>query len=108
MVLLLAVSNSFASGQNWILGQWKLVYDPDNSDTDYLHFHPNGDVVSTGPAGIVNGIYVVSQDRVKAVLTVDDKDLILTFFFNAEKNQLRIVTSETGRESIYQKVNNDE
>jgi hypothetical protein len=106
--LLLATFTSLAENDDWILGKWQLIYDPDGSPADYLHFHVNGDVVSTGQAGTVKGIYLVSSDRVKAVLTVDEKDLILTFFFNEERNQLRIVTSDTGRESIYQKINEDQ
>lgn len=94
---------TLADENDWILGKWKLVYDPDGSPADYLEFHRNGDVVHTSHLGKFTGIYIVAPNSVKAVLTADEKDLILTFFFNRKKNRLRIVTSHTGRESIYEK-----
>jgi hypothetical protein len=93
---------------DWIVGKWELTYDPDGAEKDWMDFLPDGDVYSTGPNGKVEGIYVVAPDSVKAVFTYEGSDIIMTFFFNEEKTQLRIVTSRTGKESIYTKIPNED
>ncbi len=103
-VLLTPVANG--DNDDWIVGKWQLHFDPDGSKTDYLEFHENGDAFSTGPLGRMEGLYLVAQDRVKAVFTYKGKDFIMTFHFNEQRDELRIVTSHTGRESIYKKIAN--
>lgn len=93
-----------AEGEGWVYGKWELTYDPDGAKKDYLEFLPNGDALSTGPNGKAEGIYIVDGDTVKAVFTWQGKDFIMTFFRDPASNALKIVTSHTGRESIYQKV----
>jgi hypothetical protein len=95
---------STAAEEDWVVGKWRQLYDPEDEEIDYLEFFANGDVVSTSSIGEYRGFYMVSPDMVKAVLSVGDKDLILTFFYNDAKNQLRIVTSDTGIETVYEKV----
>lgn len=108
IVLLLAglfwIATSLAGDDVWLLGKWELTYDPDGAKKDYLEFLDNGDAFSTGPLGKQNGFYVVSDDSVKAVFTYKDKDIIMTFHFNEARDELRIVTSHTGRESIYKRI----
>ena len=89
---------------DWLIGKWKLYFDPDGAETDYIEFKADGDAISTGPAGAIEGLYLVSPESVKAVFTYKDKDFIMTFHYNDKKDELRIVTSHTGRESIYKKV----
>jgi hypothetical protein len=103
-VMLTSPGLSLGSDSDWILGKWELVYDPDGSAKDYLEFFENGDVISHGPAGENTGIYVVNPGSVKAVISIKDKDVIFTFFYNDAKTQLRIITSHTGRESVYEKL----
>jgi cytosine/adenosine deaminase-related metal-dependent hydrolase len=98
------ITTSFAGDDAWLLGKWELTYDPDGAKKDFLEFLGNGDAYSTGPLGKQNGFYVVSDDSVKAVFTYKDKDIIMTFHFNETRDELRIVTSHTGRESIYKRV----
>ncbi|MDH5184151.1 MAG: hypothetical protein OEX12_09705 [Gammaproteobacteria bacterium] len=93
-----------ADDYHWVVGKWQLSYDPDGSKTDYLEFFANGDVVSSGDYGEVRGFYIAAHGMVKAVLTVDKKDLILTFFHNDKHTQLRIVTSNSGKASVYTKM----
>lgn len=90
----------------WLIGKWELFYDPDGSKTDYIEFRADGDAISTGPQGEFEGLYIVSADSVKAVFTYKGKDFIMTFHFNDKRDELRIVTSHTGRESIYRKTSN--
>jgi hypothetical protein len=88
----------------WLIGKWKLIYDPDEVKTDWLEFLPGGDVYNIWNDGTrVPGIYIIGQESVKAVFTYNDKDLIATFHYDKEKQLLKIVTSASGKESIYQK-----
>ena len=89
---------------DWVVGKWALVYDPDGGKTDYLEFLANGDVISSGPAGSYEGFYIASFGMIKAVLNIHDKDLILTFHHNQANTELRIITSDSGRASIYEKL----
>ena len=89
---------------DWVVGKWRQLYDPEDKEIDTLEFFANGDVISTSSIGAYHGFYIVAPTMVKAVLSVGEKDLILTFFYNKAKNQLRIVTSETGIETVYEKV----
>jgi hypothetical protein len=110
MVLVFSLSPISASAEEeggWVVGKWRQLYDPEDKEIDYLEFFANGDVISTSSIGVYRGFYIVSPDMVKAVLSVGEKDLILTFFYNEAKNQLRIVTSDTGIETIYEKVEDD-
>jgi len=93
-----------ADEYDWVVGKWQLAYDPDGGETDYLEFMENGDVISRGPQGEVTGFYVAAHGMVKAVLTINDKDLILSFFHNNDNTELRIVTSDSGIESVYRKA----
>lgn len=97
--------NLAAAPEAWVYGRWELVQDPDGSRRDWLEFLPNGDVFNIWQDGTrVTGFYVVTSYDVKAVFTIDGKDLLTTFFFNDAHDELRIVTSETGRESVYRKL----
>ena len=88
----------------WLIGKWKLIYDPDEVKTDWLEFLPDGDVYNIWNDGTrVPGIYIIGQESIKAVFTYNDKDLIATFHYDKEKQLLKIVTSASGKESIYQK-----
>ena len=104
LLLLLPFAYSHATDDNWLLGKWELTYDPDGGKKDYLEFLENGDAYSSGELGKQEGFYVVSPDSVKAVFTYKDKDFIMTFHFNEARDELRIVTSHTGRASIYKRV----
>ena len=115
LVLLMGIllaSQVDAAGQNdpqrndkWIIGTWQLSYDPNGSKKDWIEFHENGDATSIWQNGKrIQGMYIVAPHSVKAVFTENDKDVIMTFFFDATKQQLKIVTSRTGQESIYTKV----
>jgi hypothetical protein len=88
----------------WVYGKWELSYDPDGAKKDYLEFLPNGDAWSIGPNGKVQGMYIVDGETVKAVFTWKDKDFIMTFHGDRKNKQLRIVTSRSGKESIYTKM----
>lgn len=90
----------------WLVGKWRLHFDPDGSKTDFIEFRADGDAISTGPNGEVEGLYIVSPESVKAVFTYKEQDFIMTFFYNGKRDELRIVTSHTGRESIYKKIKN--
>jgi hypothetical protein len=103
-LLLLPVAHGLAADEQWLFGKWELTYDPDGGEKDYLEFHENGDAYSTGRLGRQEGFYVVSEDSVKAVFTYKGKDFIMTFHFNEAKDELRIVTSHTGRASVYNRV----
>lgn len=94
-----------AEEPDWPVGRWELVHDPEGREQDWLEFMPNGDAYSIWPNGTkVPGIYVVTEDGIKAVFSLKDRDIIATFHVDAARQQLRIVTSETGRESVYRKL----
>lgn len=107
-MLLLSVCASYpalgAEDETWLYGKWELIYDPDGAKKDYLEFQANGDAWSIGPNGKIQGMYLVDGDTVKAVFTWKGKDFIMTFHSDRQNKQLRIVTSHTGKESIYQKM----
>lgn len=88
----------------WLIGRWALSYDPDGATTDYLIFRANGDLISISEHGEYHGFYLVVPGAVKGVLTKDGQDLLLTFFYNEARTELRIVTSDSGIESVYSKV----
>ncbi len=90
--------------ETWIVGKWELYFDPDNVEKDWLEFAANGDAKSIGPLGELDGFYVVAGKDVKAVFTYKGKDIIATFHVNEQRDELRIVTSHTGQESIYRKM----
>ena len=104
LIMSFAVVTNAAEGEDWVYGKWELTYDPDGAKKDYLEFLPNGDAWSTGPNGKAEGMYIVDGDAVKAVFTWKGKDFIMTFHRDAQTNALKIVTSHTGKESIYQKM----
>lgn len=93
-----------AEDESWLHGKWELSYDPDGAKKDYLEFQANGDAWSIGPNGKVPGIYIVDGDIVKAVFTWKDKDFIMTFHSDRQNKLLKIVTSRSGKESIYKKM----
>jgi len=89
----------------WLVGKWELTFDPDGDKKDFIEFRADGDAISSGELGVVEGLYLVNHENVKAVFTYKEKDFIMTFFYSPQKDELRIVTSHTGRESIYKKIN---
>ena len=99
------LSYVYAADDNWLIGKWELTYDPDNSKTDWLEFRANGDVYNTWQNGErIEGLYKLNPNSVKAVFTYKGSDLITIFHFNKSKTELRIVTSKTGKESVYSKI----
>lgn len=102
-LLLLGISY-IQAGEEWLHGKWELVYDPDGAKKDWLEFYPGGDVRSNGKLGEVEGLYIVTPQGVKAVFTFKEKDFIMNFFYDKQEASLKIVTSHTGRESIYKKI----
>jgi len=94
-----------AADDQWVVGKWALSYDPDGAKKDWLEFKANGDVISIFPDGDrVLGMYIVTPKGVKAVFTYKGKDVIMTFHVDDRHRRLRIVTSQTGRASVYTKV----
>jgi hypothetical protein len=93
-----------AEDDSWLVGKWELSYDPDGAKKDWLEFLPNGDAWSIGANGKIQGMYIVDEDTVKAVFTWKKKDFIMTFHADRQNNLLKIVTSHTGKESIYKKM----
>ena len=102
---LLVIAIPGHTGESWLHGKWELVYDPDGDKKDWLEFFPDGEARSHGELGNVEGIYIVTPEGVKAVFTYQEKDFIMTFHYDKDAQALKIVTSHTGRESIYKKVN---
>jgi len=102
---LCAASPAWSDGnETWLYGKWELSFDPDGAKTDWLEFLPNGDAWSIGPHGRVPGMYIVDGNEVKAVFTWKQQDFIMTFYGDREKGQLSIVTSHSGKASIYKKL----
>ena len=99
-----AIAKDNNANDDWLIGKWRLHFDPDGSKTDFVEFKADGDAISSGPNGEFEGLYIVSPESVKAVFTYKEKDFIMTFHFNDARDELRIVTSHTGRESIYKKI----
>jgi len=93
-----------SADDDWLVGKWELTFDPDGDKKDFIEFKADGDAISSGELGKVEGLYLVNHESVKAVFTYKEKDFIMTFFYNQQKDELRIVTSHTGRESIYKKL----
>lgn len=104
LLLFSAAAVSAEPDESWLHGKWELTYDPDGADKDWLEFLPDGDVFSSGPLGRLAGFYIVDGDAVKAVFTFRDKDFIMNFMADKQIGQLKIITSHTGRESIYSKI----
>ena len=95
---------AMAADDSWLLGKWELSYDPDDAPKDWLEFTAAGDVYSEGPMGRVEGIYVITTEGVKAVFTVKENDIIMNFRYDQQDRALKIITSRTGRASVYRKV----
>lgn len=89
----------------WLYGKWQLSYDPDGAKTDWLEFLPNGDAWSIGQNGRIAGFYIIDGNTVKAVFTWKGKDFIMNFRADRQRHVLRIVTSRSGKASIYKKIN---
>ncbi len=93
-----------AADASWAVGRWELVHDPDGGKTDWLEFTADGDAYNLWADGTrVPGFYVVTEQGVKAVFTVKGKDLIATFHADPAREELRIVTSTSGRPSVYRR-----
>lgn len=107
-ILLLSASSihaaSVADDESWVYGNWQLSYDPDGAKTDWLEFLPNGDAWSIGQNGRIAGFYIVDGDTVKAVFTWKGKDFIMNFHADQHKHVLKIITSRSGKASIYKKI----
>jgi len=105
-LLCLAVGNVVGAEQDesWVYGKWELSYDPDGAKTDYLEFLSNGDAWSIGANGRIPGFYIVDGQNIKAVFTWKKKDIIMIFHGDPQKQELKIITSRSGRESIYKKI----
>lgn len=94
-----------AADDHWIEGKWQQSYDPAGSAQDYLEFLPNGDVYNIAANGQrIGGMYVLGDDRVTTVFSQHGKDVIATFFFDAQHQELRIVTGRSGKETLYRKT----
>jgi hypothetical protein len=94
-----------AADGHWIEGKWEQSYDPAGSAQDYLEFLPNGDVSTIAANGTrTEGMYVVTEDRVTVVFSRHGKDVIATFFFDTQHQELRIVTDRSGKETLYRKI----
>lgn len=94
-----------AAEANWIEGKWAQSFDPAGSSQDFLEFLPNGDVYNIDAKGKrIGGMYVLADDRVTTVFSQNGKDVIATFFFDAQHQELRIVTHRSGKETLYRKV----
>jgi len=102
-MLLLPVYHADADEQ-WLVGKWELVFDPDGAKKDWLEFLANGDVRSQGRLGDVQGFYILTPKGVKAVFTYQEKDFIMNFHYDRQTQALKIVTSHTGRESVYKRI----
>ena len=103
--LLASASAVNAEDESWVIGRWELVYDPHGGEKDALEFLPNGEAFSIWPDGTrIPGIYIVTAEGVKAVFTHQGKDLIATFHADKARELLMIVTSSSGQESIYKKL----
>lgn len=102
----ICITHPVMSGEDesWLYGKWELSYDPDGAKKDYLEFLANGDAWSIGPNGKIEGIYIVDGNTVKAVFTWKGKDFIMHFRADKQKRLLRIVTSRSGKASIYTKM----
>jgi len=90
--------------ESWVYGKWELSYDPDGAKKDYLEFLSNGDAWSIGPNGRIPGFYIVDGQNIKAVFTWKKKDFIMNFHGDRQKQELKIVTSRSGKASIYKKI----
>lgn len=89
----------------WAVGRWELAYDPEGRKADALEFTAEGDVYNHWSDGTrVSGIYIVTAEGVKTVFTRKGKDVIATFHTDPSRSQLRIVTSRSGKETVYEKV----
>jgi len=105
VTLFTGFDSASADDQDWIIGRWELVYDPEDRATDWLEFLPNGDVRNIWADGTeVSGIYIVTAEGVKAVLNYEGTDIIFTFHADEARRSLRIVTSNTGLASVYQRL----
>lgn len=94
-----------AADEEWLIGTWELHYDPDGARTDWLIFEPDGDVISRGPQGReFHGMYISTPEGVKTVFTHEGQDVIATFHHGDDRQVLKIVTSASGEESVYRKV----
>lgn len=106
MLLCLSLGNLAHAdeSESWVYGKWELSYDPDGAKKDYLEFLSNGDAWSIGALGRVPGFYIVDGQNIKAVFTWKQKDIIMNFQGDMKKQELRIVTSRSGKASIYKKI----
>ena len=104
MAGLVLAGSAGAIDAQWITGCWRLAHDPEDRPADALEFRADGDVDNVWADGTrVPGFYVVAPDMVKAVFTRNGRDVITVFHYDSAHTELRIVTSRTGRESIYRK-----
>lgn len=102
---LIGMTPVLAADSNWIEGKWEQSYDPAGSPHDFLEFLPNGDVYNINARGErIGGMYVLADDRVTTVFSQNGKDVIATFFFDTQHQELRIVTHRSGKETLYRKV----
>ncbi len=95
LVLLAACSASTDSGNDWLLGQWELAYNPENDDEDVLLFHEDGRVViQTVDGREINGRYRIANDHLYLTLMLANRPLEVNFAISPDHS--RLIFEKTG------------
>ena len=76
MLSMLLVSGlSFAGGNDWLLGNWKMAHDPDGDTRDIISFSKGGQFVTTEVSSgkQIKGMYFVKSSHVDVSLVYQGK-----------------------------------
>lgn len=94
-----------ASAENdWLVGSWELVRDPDGHAKDWMEFTSDGRTTSISAQGRrVPGVYTVTAGTVDLLYVYNGKQIPLRLTYNDEKTTLFARSPATGSISEYKK-----
>lgn len=109
LIFILAfISNiSFAENNDWLLGKWKMTYDPDGDTKDVLLFSPQSQFVTTevSTGKQYKGIYFLKQNAVDVSLMNGDQIFMkLKLTFTEKKDKLYYNPDNTNDPAYYTKL----
>ena len=96
-----------AGGQEWLIGNWILTFDPDGDTKDRLTFEKDGQFITTkiSSGKQYKGIYFIKPGAVK-VKIIHNGRILLSFdlTYDENKDKLYFKSNKTGTTSYYTKV----
>ncbi len=100
--LVACASPAADSSNGWLVGDWALCEDPDESPKDTLRFNENGTgSVLRSAGGAIPFVYTTSDSRVSILATSRGGTVPIETAASSDKRKLLFFSDETGATSFY-------